>query len=186
MKFGKRYCTSHYIETQDVDAIVPKDIHSLAQLVVEDEEKAEFPARKARHHEEQYSVDTKKLTDGRYRLQELDRLIHNIYEDKVLGKVSEDETMKLIAKYMTEQKELSTEVADLEEKFSTIRQKEEDVALFIERLKKHADVQKLIRERSHRQKRLQGYLAVKKRRSHSARMSRTQTPLSALQNSSLR
>ena len=35
--------------------------------------------------------------------------------------------MKLIAKYEAEQKELSTEVAGLEEKFTTIRQDEEDV-----------------------------------------------------------
>ena len=66
MKFGKRYCPSHYIKMQDMDAIVLEDIRSLAQLVVEDEEKAkaEFLARKAKHHEEQYSVDTKKLTEG--------------------------------------------------------------------------------------------------------------------------
>lgn len=49
--------------------------------------------------------------------------------------------MKLIAKYEAEQKELSAEVADLEEKFSTIRQDEEDVELFMERLKKYTDVQ---------------------------------------------
>lgn len=130
-----------------MDAIVLEDIRSLAQLVVEDEEKAkaEFLARKAKQHEEQYSVDTKKLTEGRYRLQELDTLIQNIY-DKVLGKVSEDVAMKLIAKYETEQKELSAEVADIEEKFSTIRQDEEDVALFMERLRKYTDVQDLTRE----------------------------------------
>lgn len=148
MKFGKRYCPSHYIKMQDMDAIVLEDIRSLAQLVVEDEEKAkaEFLARKAKHHEEQYSVDTKKLTEGRYRLQELDTLIQNIYEDKVLGKVSEDVAMKLIAKYETEQKELSAEVADLEERFSTIRQDEEDVTMFMERLRKYTDVQELTRE----------------------------------------
>lgn len=85
---------------QDMDAIVLKDIRSLAQLVVEDEEKekSEFLARKAKHHEKQYFVDTKKLTEGRYRLQELDMLIPSIYEDKVLGKVSEDVAMKLITK----------------------------------------------------------------------------------------
>jgi len=54
--------------------------------------------------------------------------------------------MKLIAKYETEQKELSAEVADLEEKFSTIRQDEEDVTLFMERLRKYTDVQELTRE----------------------------------------
>ena len=142
LKYGKRYCPSHYIKMKDMERIVLEDIRSLAQLVVEDEEKAkaEFLARKAKHHEEQYSVDTKKLSEGKFRLQELDTLIQNIYEDKVLGKVSEDVAMKLIAKYETEQKELSAEVAELEEKFSTIRQDEEDVALFMERLKKYTDV----------------------------------------------
>ena len=59
-------------------------------------------------------------------------------------KVSEDVAMKLIAKYEAEQKELSTEVASLEEKFTTIRQDEEDMALFMERLRKYTDVLKLI------------------------------------------
>ena len=54
--------------------------------------------------------------------------------------------MKLIAKYETEQKELSAEVADLEEKFSTIRQDKEDVVMFMERLRKYTDVQELTRE----------------------------------------
>lgn len=79
-------------------------------------------------------------------MQELDTLIQNIYEDKVLNKVSEDVAMKLIAKYETEQKELSVEVAELEGTLSTIRQDEEDVALFMERLKKYTDVQELTRE----------------------------------------
>ena len=54
--------------------------------------------------------------------------------------------MKLIAKYEAEQRELSAEVAELEEALSTIRQDEEDVELFIERLKKYTDVQELTRE----------------------------------------
>ena len=73
-------------------------------------------------------------------MQELDTLIQNIYEDKVLGKVSEDVAMKLIAKYESEQKTLSAEVTELEETLSMIRQDEEAVELFIERLKKYTDV----------------------------------------------
>ena len=47
----------------------------MASFVVEDEDGArkKFLARKAKNHEEKNSVDTKKLTDGRYRLQELTR-----------------------------------------------------------------------------------------------------------------
>ena len=54
--------------------------------------------------------------------------------------------MKLITRYEAEQKELSVEVAELEETLSTIRQDEEDVALFMERLKEYTDVQELTRE----------------------------------------
>lgn len=90
MKFGKRYCPSHYIKMSDIDAVVLEDIRSMASLVVENEDaaRAKFLAHKTKHNEEQYAVDTKKLTEGKYRLQELDTLIQTIYEDKVLGKVS--------------------------------------------------------------------------------------------------
>jgi len=54
--------------------------------------------------------------------------------------------MKLMAKYEAEQKELSTEVSELEAKLSAIRQDEEDVELFIERLKKYTNVQELTRK----------------------------------------
>ncbi|MGN0576976.1 MAG: recombinase family protein [Ruminococcus sp.] len=148
LKYGKRYCPSHYIKMKDMERIVLEDIRSMASLVVKDEDSArkKFLAHKAKNHEEKYAVDTKKLTEGRFRLQELDTLIQNIYEDKVLGKVSEDVAMKLITRYEAEQKELSVEVAELEETLSTIRQDEEDVALFMERLKKYTDVQELTRE----------------------------------------
>lgn len=79
-------------------------------------------------------------------MQELDTLIQNIYEDKVLGKVSEDVAMKLMTKYEAEQKELSTEVMELEEKLSMIRQDEEDVVLFIDRMKKYTNVQEFTHE----------------------------------------
>lgn len=148
MKFGKRYCPSHYIKMCDMDAVVLADIRSLASLVVENEEDARkrFLTHKAKHNEQQYAVDTKKLTESKFRLQELDTLIQTIYEDKVLGKVSEDVAMKLIAKYEAEQKKLSEEVEKLEARLSAIKQDEEDVELFIERLKKYTDVQELTRE----------------------------------------
>ena len=148
IRFGRNYCKSHYIKMKDMEAVVLADIRRMSSLVVEDEEKAreQFLAHKAKHTEEQNSVDTKKLTDGRYRLQELDTLIQTIYEDKALGKVSEDVSLKLMAKYEAEQRELSVVVKELEEKLSKIKQNEEDVDKFIERLKKYTDVQELTRE----------------------------------------
>ena len=147
---GKIACKSHYIKMNDMNAIVLADIRSMAALVVEDEESArqQFFAHKAKQNARQTEVDQKKLRDGKYRLEELQKLIPSIYEDKVMGKVPEDVCVNLLEKYQSEQKALSAEVEELEEleaKLSAVKKDEEDVGEFIRRLKKYTDVQELTR-----------------------------------------
>lgn len=148
MKFGKRYCPSHYIKMKDMDAVVLADIRSMASLVYEDEDgaRAAFLAKKEKFHQKQTASDNKRLTESRFRLQELDTLIQSVYEDKVLGKIPEDVCVKLLKKYEAEQKTLAVEVAELEETLSAVKQDEDDVEEFIKRLRKYADVQELTRE----------------------------------------
>ena len=78
------------------------------------------------------SIDAK-LSDGEYKCVICDG-------QQVIDKHPRDLAIE------AEQKELSAEVAELEEKFSTIRQDEEDVTMFMERLRKYTDVQELTRE----------------------------------------
>lgn len=147
-RFGKYYCTSHYIKLKDINAVVLADIRSMAELVVKDEEKARrrFLAQKAQVNERQTAEEKKRLNDGKYRLEELQKLIPSIYEDKVLGKIPEDVCVGLLEKYQAEQKALSAEVEELEAKLSAARQDEQDSEEFIRRLKKYTDVQELTRE----------------------------------------
>lgn len=148
MKFGKRYCPSHYIKMKDMDAVVLADIRSMASLVYEDEDgaRAAFLAKKEKFHQKQTASDNKRLTEDRFRMQELDTLIQSVYEDKVLGKIPEDVCVKLFKKYEAEQKTLAAEVAELEETLSAVKQDEDDVEEFIKRLRKYVDVQELTRE----------------------------------------
>ena len=62
----------------------------MASLVVDNEEEARnrFLAQKAQVNERQTAEEKKRLIDGKYRLEELQKLIPSIYEDKVLGKIS--------------------------------------------------------------------------------------------------
>ncbi|MGN0603720.1 MAG: DUF4368 domain-containing protein, partial [Oscillospiraceae bacterium] len=119
-----------------------------AALVVEDENSArqQFLAHKAKLNAHQTEVEKKRLRDGKYRLDELQKLIPSIYEDKVLGKIPEEVCVNLLEKYQSEQKALSVEVEELEAKLSAVKQDEEDVEEFIRRLKKYTDVQELTRE----------------------------------------
>lgn len=147
-RFGKYYCTSHYIKLKDINAVVLADIRSMAELVMKDEEKARrrFLAQKAQVNERQTAEEKRRLKDGKYRLEELQKLIPSIYEDKVLGKIPEDVCVGLLEKYQAEQKALSADVEALEAKLSAVRQDEQDSEEFIHRLKKYTDVQELTRE----------------------------------------
>ena len=147
-RYGKFYCTSHYIKMKDINAIVLADIRFMSALVVNDENAARqrFLAKKEQINSRQTADEEKKLREGKFRLAELENLIPSIYEDKVLGKIPEDVCVNLLAKYQAEQKELSEEVDQLESKLNSVKQDENDVEEFISRLKKYTDVQELTRE----------------------------------------
>ena len=147
-RFGKFYCTSHYIKMKDINAVVLADIRSIADLVVADEDYArkQFLSKKEQINAHQTAEEQKQLRDGKRRLEELKTLIPSIYEDKVLGKIPEDVCVSLLEKYQTEQKQLTEEVEQLEAKLNAVKQDEDDVEEFIKRLKKYTDVQELTRE----------------------------------------
>ncbi len=146
--FGNISCTSHYLLLRDIEALVIDDIRSMAALIVEDEDSArkQFLATKRQldlHHD---TEEQKKLRERKSRLAELKKLIPSIYEDKVLGKISEKVGLQLIEKYETEQEELAKLIFESEADLDSAKQEEKDVDEFIRRMRKYADIQELTRE----------------------------------------
>jgi UvrD/REP helicase. len=133
---------------EDIEELVLLDIRSMAQLVIDDEKGARnaFLKKKEQQTAEQSAADNKRLTESKYRLNELSRLIQSVYEDKVIGKIPENVCVNLLEKYETEQRELTNIVAELEIKLSQMTKNEKDVDEFISRLKKYFDVETLTRE----------------------------------------
>ena len=147
-RFGKFYCTSHYIKMKDINAIVLADIRSMAALVVENENstRQQFLLKKEKINSRQLAEEQRQLREDKFRILELETLIPSIYEDKVLGKIPEDVCVNLLEKYQAEQKELSEKVENLEARLNSVKQDENDVDEFIKRLKKYTDMQELTRE----------------------------------------
>lgn len=147
-RFGKFYCTSHYIKMKDIDALILEDIKMRAKLVISDEDAARkyFLSQKEQYNSKQSENDMKLLREGQARLAELEKLIPSIYEDKVIGKIPEDVCVKLLEKYQAEQKALSAEVDMLESKLLAVKRDRQDVEEYIRRLKKYSEVDTLTRE----------------------------------------
>ena len=145
---GKELCSTHYISQKQIEAVIIADIRSMAELVVKDEQtaRAAFLSKKEQQTSRQSKADIKKLNDSKHRLAELENLMQSVYEDKVMGKITEHICVSFLEKYEAEQQELRAVIADLEERLSAEKQDREDVEEFIRRLKKYVDVQTLTRE----------------------------------------
>ncbi len=57
-----------------------------------------------------------KIEKAKQRIKELDMLIERIYEDNVLGKISDDRFYRMSANYEKEQKELIAAMEEIREK----------------------------------------------------------------------
>ena len=80
------------------------------------------------------------------RLAELDALIQNVYEDKVIGKIPQAVCVSLLEKYQHEKDGMQAECEELEKRSAIKRQDEQDVDEFIRHLKKYAGAEVLTRE----------------------------------------
>lgn len=127
-----------------IEEIVLADIRSMLKLMV-NEEKARkvFLERKIGSYAKQLAKD--KLKAHERRLAELEKLIRSVYEDKVMGRVTESMALSLLGDYQQEKEKLTAEIAILKESCEAKQQAENDVNEFIRRLKKYAGAKKLTR-----------------------------------------
>lgn len=147
-KFGPRACSSHYIQIKVLNQIVLADIRSKMSMVSLDEKAAreEFLRRNEQISSRDNKADQKRLNQSKRRMNELDKLISSVYEDKVLGKIPEDVCVGLLKKYQDEKVTLKATVTEIERKLSEAGKDAANVDEFIKRLKAYMDVPELTRE----------------------------------------
>ncbi len=79
----------------------------------------------------------KRLAEARQRSGELEKLLCQIYEDKILGKLPESRFTTLDARYADEQDELSGEIEELEQAVSGYEHKQQSAEKFIALIDKY-------------------------------------------------
>ena len=145
---GKEVCSSHSILQRIIEGLVLEDIRARAKRVIEDEdgEKQRYLAIKANERKQQTEDDSRLLKQAESRLTELDTIISKTYEERMLGKLPEDLSAKMLEKYTAEQRELTAQAEQYRKARAQEQQDEQDVEKFIQRLKKWSDAPCLTRE----------------------------------------
>lgn len=85
----------------------------------------------------------KALSGEQKRMEDLDKIIQRLYEDSVLGKISDLRFQKLSAQYETEQEEIQRLAASLEREIENEAGQIADVGRFLQLADRYSDLQEL-------------------------------------------
>lgn len=141
-------CTMHYIRNVVVERIVLENLKEVIQYVsnYEDEFVRMVMDSDMRQRNRELSQKKKRLAEVQKRIGELDTIFQRIYEDNIIGKLSDERFMKMSKGYEDEQHTLQAEADEIQNELQQEEKKSVDVKRFLAIVKKYTDLTELTPE----------------------------------------
>ena len=142
---GKTACTQHKIEARDLYDAVLADIQNHARRAVMDDEAflESLISRLYQGQEEELKASLANARKAAKRLEELDDLYQQLYEDRAAGRISERNFTRLSAKYEQEQDELEQLISECENSRNLSSELRQSAEFFLEIVRPYANIREL-------------------------------------------
>ena len=135
----------HYIQKSALIEIVSGKLRQTIQEIHFDQEA--FLKKLEQQSQAQFSKNNKRqrqqLQKDEHRSKDIDSIIQKLYEDNLLGKISDERFVKLSQSYEEEQKQLQTSISDLTEKLAKQQEDSLNISKFMARISKYTELPKL-------------------------------------------
>ena len=144
-KSNRGTCTAHYIREDVLREIVLERIRAVNEYIRDDVDAFQEEWLQCRRTDQERSIrdDKKKVEQAKKRLFDLDVIISWLYEDYVLGNLSQDRYKKMSADYEAEQERLKLEIEVIEEWVEQREEMNDGLDAFIVLTQKYVDVEEL-------------------------------------------
>mgnify|MGYP002604599897 CR=1 FL=1 len=144
-KEKERTCTSHYITLHAIEDIVLYDLQRVLGMAKgqETEFVSMLQEKNKKMTKSDLSEKAKECDEAEKRIAVLDRIIQNLYEDKVSGTLSEERFIKLSKNYESEQAELTDKVKFLKEELMAVQKETADINNFMRLIKRYPEITEL-------------------------------------------
>jgi hypothetical protein len=144
-------CSVHYIRTCVLNEIVLGELNKLLATLRENEEDFIQTAmsNSVQRKSSELTKAKKTLKQAEKRIAELDKLFTRLYEDNVLGRLSDERFTMMSAGYEDEQAKLKATVAELTTLIDGAEQKSSDVTAFLKVVNKYEHIETLTPEIMH-------------------------------------
>jgi hypothetical protein len=142
---AQAFCSTHYVRRADLEQAVLADLHRVTAFARNHE--AEF-VRLVERKNQRSSEDTVKkcereLNESQTRLNDIDRIINRLYEDKVSGELSAERFAKMLDGFETEQSTLRERCEELRVTLAEDRSNTENAKRFIATVKRFTEIPEL-------------------------------------------
>ena len=135
----------HYIQKSALIEIVSDKLRQTIQEIHFNQEA--FLKKLEQQSQAQFSKDNKRqrqqLQKDEHCSKEIDSIIQKLYEDNLLGKISDERFVKLSQSYEEEQKQLQTSISDLTEKLTKQQEDSLNISKFMARISKYTELPEL-------------------------------------------
>ena len=135
----------HYIQKSALIEIVSDKLRQTIHECQLDQET--FLKKLEQQSQAQFGKDNKRqrqqLQKDEHRSKKIDGIIQKLYEDNLIGKVSDERFVKLSQSYEEEQKQLQTSISDLTEKLAKQQEDNLNISKFMARISKYTELPEL-------------------------------------------
>ena len=135
----------HYIQKSALIEIVSGKLRQTIQEAHFNQEA--FLKKLEQQSQAQFNNDNKRqqlqLQKDEHRSKEIDSIIQKLYEDNLLGKISDERFVKLSQAYEEEQKQLQTSISDLTNKLTKQQEDSLNISKFMTRISKYTELPEL-------------------------------------------
>lgn len=141
----RELCTGHYIRNVTLHEIVLRNLREAIRYVTEHEpEFMQYAADSSKKDQDAELVRKQEmLSKADKRLRELDTIISHLYEDNVMGKLTDERFIKLSHDYEQEQGKLRSMTEVLRQELKQQEKQTTNVRAFISTVKKYTDMKEL-------------------------------------------
>lgn len=144
----KRTCTSHQITVEALTLLIQDDLQRTIRFATSQNERFLQTLRKnaATKTEKELKEYTKEIRTSEERIERLDKIIENLYEDKVEGKISEERYLKMSDTYEAEQAALTERVKVLKTEIAKAKEDDDRILDFMMLIYKYSSFEELTPE----------------------------------------
>ena len=142
---GRGACSGHIIREEVLRDVVLERIRAVTEMVRSDVEGFQEDWLQCRREDQEKSIreDKRRLAQAKKRLADIDVLVTRIYEDMVLGNLSQERYQKMAESYEAEQASLNNEIIGLEDCVATREEMDDSFDRFAALVEKYVDIPEL-------------------------------------------